>query len=146
MIANITVPTSFGNTAMNAFQQPIFETVDGRFDIAGLRITAGADPNDHEQFDYWDHIDFAVSETKRLGLVAIILPRWGDAVAGDMATGKPGTRSTLNENEARANGKWIGERYRRERHVIWMLGGDRSAVYKKPVLIIAPRSTPCPKA
>ena len=93
-------------------------------------MTKGADPANAAEYDYWDHVDFALAETKRLGLYALVLPCWGSAVAGGY-DGKPTADIVFDPANAHAYGRWLAARYRQERHALWMLGGDRSAHYAK---------------
>ena len=76
----------------------------------------------------WPMADYAVARTRELGLYAIILPAWGDAIAGSY-DGKNTTSIILDALGAKSYGRELAQRYRAERHIIWMLGGDRSAVY-----------------
>ena len=114
----------------NGYGQPPFVFKDGRPDATQPRLIPGANPADAGQYGYWDHVDFAIAETKRLGLYAIVLPCWGSAVTGGY-NGKPGGDIIFDAASARAYGRWLAARYRAESHVLWMLGGDRSANYAK---------------
>lgn len=90
-------------------------------------VTPGSDPADATAYDYWDHVDYLVRLTRRLGLYAIILPTWGTGVAGSY-DGKSCDGVVFDEASARSYGRWIAARYRDEPHVLWMMGGDRPAV------------------
>ena len=69
-----------------------------------------------------------MARTRDLGLYAIVLPAWGDAIAGSY-DGKDTASIVFDAIGAKAYGRELAERYGRERHIIWMLGGDRSAIY-----------------
>ena len=114
----------------NGYGQPPFLFKDNRPDPTQPRLTPGAEPARPAEYDYWDHVDFALAEAKRLGLYAIVLPCWGSAVAGGY-DGRPSADAIFDAANARAYGRWLGARYRDEPHVLWMPGGDRSAVYEK---------------
>jgi hypothetical protein len=103
----------------NAYGAAPFEVKNGRMDPAQPLIQ-GKD-------NYWTHLDYILSEMRRLGLYAILLPTWGSAVAGDY-NGKPNVDVIFDASNAYVYGRWIGARYGRHPHIIWMLGGDRSAV------------------
>lgn len=93
-------------------------------DPAQLAVTPGSDPTRADQYDYWDHVDYVVQTATQKGLYIGLLPTWGDKVAhlwGD------GPRVFTPEN-ARNFGRLLGERYGRY-NVLWVLGGDRPAVY-----------------
>jgi len=90
-------------------------------------VTVGSDPADAAAYDYWDHVDYLVRLTRRLGLYAIVLPTWGTGVAGSY-DGKSRDGVVFDEASARTYGRWVAARYRDEPHVLWMMGGDRPAV------------------
>lgn len=71
--------------------------------------------------DYWDHVDYIVDKANALGLYIGFLPTWGRYWHDDTRDGKP----LFTPQNAEAFGKWLGQRYR-DRHVIWILGGDRT--------------------
>jgi len=95
-------------------------------DPTRLATTPGNDPADATQYDYWDHVDFVVNAAAERGLYIGLLPTWGDKVAHLWGDGP----IVFNEENARAYGKIMAERYGKMPHVIWILGGDRPAVYK----------------
>lgn len=93
-------------------------------DPTQLAITPGNNPDKADEYDYWDHVDYIIQTATQKGLYIGLLPTWGDKVAhlwGD------GPRIFTPEN-ARAYGKLLGKRYGRY-NVIWILGGDRPALY-----------------
>jgi len=86
-------------------------------DFNSPKVVAGGDPDNPN--DYWDHLDFMVRETKERGMYFVLLPQWGNAyMNGAYST------TTINASTARAYGEWLGNRYKDENHIIWMLGGD----------------------
>ena len=70
---------------------------------------------------YWQHVDRVVARIAELGMVAGVLPTWGDK--WNKAWGK-GPEIFTPEN-ARAFGEWLGNRYRDAPALLWILGGDR---------------------
>jgi hypothetical protein len=92
-------------------------------DPARPAVTAGADPNDATAYDYWDHVDFIVSEANRRGIYIGFLPTWGAWAPHDR---KQDARIVFNEQNAATYGEFLGRRYR-GKGIIWILGGDRSA-------------------
>ena len=68
---------------------------------------------------YFQHVDYVVNKAASLGLFIGMLPTWGDKV------GHHG-KHFLNEDNARAYGRFIGRRYQ-DAPIIWILGGDRPA-------------------
>jgi hypothetical protein len=79
-------------------------------------VTDGADPSEAQQYDYWDHLDFIISEANARGLRVALVPIWADRQVG----------SLLTKSNAEAYGTFIGARYH-DRRVIWVLGGDHAA-------------------
>lgn len=69
---------------------------------------------------YFRHVDRVIGRMQSHGLVAGLLPTWGDK--WNQAWGK-GPAVFTPEN-ARAYGEFLGRRYR-DKPVIWILGGDR---------------------
>jgi enterochelin esterase-like enzyme len=99
-------------------------------DIVGtpaFELTSGKPDPAKPSAAYWKHVDFVVAECKRLGLYALVLPAWGSAFVGDYS-GKALDTVCFTEESARAYGRWLGARYKGEPHVVYVLGGDRSAV------------------
>ena len=71
---------------------------------------------------YWLHVDRVVARIAELGMVAALLPTWGDKWnKGGWGVGP----EIFTPETARAYGQWIGERYKNAPALIWVLGGDR---------------------
>ncbi len=79
-----------------------------------------ATPNDK----YFEVVDSAIHIARRLNLFMGLLPTWGDKVTKLWGEG-PVVFDSIN---AYTYGKWIGNRYKNEPNIIWILGGDRPAV------------------
>lgn len=93
-------------------------------------VTPGNNPESPEEYDFWDHLDFVIHTANEKGMYVVLHPAWGDWFTGSY-NGKPDKYIVFNEENAYKYGLWIGERYRNSKNVIWMVGGDRSAVYGK---------------
>lgn len=85
-------------------------------------VTPGANPNDPEQYDYWDHVEYIVDEANRHGLYIGFLPTWGRWVVGD----REGKDKVFTVQNAQTYGEFLGKRFGRK-GIIWVLGGDRTA-------------------
>ncbi len=83
-------------------------------------VTPGNNPADSKEYDYWDHIDYAVSTAEKKRLYVALVPTWGEWVI------PRGGKAIFNTVEqAYSYGFFIGDRYRKSPNVIWILGGDR---------------------
>ncbi|MDX2185959.1 MAG: glycoside hydrolase family 140 protein [Opitutaceae bacterium] len=92
----------------------------------GFRPLVDNDPTrpavkDGPDNDYWDHVDFVITEAEKLGLRIGFLPTWGDKWQLRWGLGPV----VFNKENARTYGEWIGRRYK-DRAVIWIMGGDRN--------------------
>ncbi len=76
--------------------------------------TPGNNPEIESQYDYWDHVDFAVDMAAQKGIYIAMVPIWGDIVK----------RRHFTEENAHSYGKWLAERYRDRPNIIWINGGD----------------------
>lgn len=71
--------------------------------------------------DYWDHVDYIVKKAESLGLYIGFLPTWGDKWNKKWGVGP----EVFNSQNAEAYGQWLGQRYKDQNNIIWILGGDR---------------------
>ncbi|HZI53096.1 MAG TPA: glycoside hydrolase family 140 protein [Chitinophagaceae bacterium] len=72
---------------------------------------------------YFEHVDWIIKKAAEHNIYIALLPTWGDKVFKD----KWGTGPEIfNESNAKAFGKWIGERYKNYTNIIWVMGGDRN--------------------
>jgi hypothetical protein len=73
---------------------------------------------------YFEVIDSTIHMATQRNLFVGLLPTWGDKVTNNWGAG-PVIFDSLN---AYVYGKWIGNRYKNEPNIIWILGGDRPAI------------------
>jgi len=83
-------------------------------------ITPGNNPGNADEYDFWDHADYAVSLAAQKGLYLALLPSWGEWVTPRVD--KPLFNTTA---QAYSYGNFLGNRYRKNTNIIWILGGDR---------------------
>ena len=95
-------------------------------DPTTLALTPGNDPNDSHQYDYWDHVDFIINLAAEKGMYIGLLPTWGDKVAHLWGDGP----IIFNPQNAEVYGRTLAKRYAKQWNIIWILGGDRPAVYR----------------
>lgn len=71
---------------------------------------------------YFKHVDFIIDKAAEFGLTIGLLPTWGDKVFADKWGKGPEIFNTTN---AKVYAKWIANRYKDRKNIIWILGGDR---------------------
>lgn len=81
---------------------------------------------------YFQHVDFIVRKAEQLGLHIGMLPTWGDKVFKSTWGKGP---EIFNADNARAYGKWIGNRYKNQKNIVWILGGDRNPRDERDVAV-----------
>ncbi|MEJ7645534.1 MAG: glycoside hydrolase family 140 protein [Chryseolinea sp.] len=81
---------------------------------------------------YFQHVDFIIKKAEQLGLYIAMLPTWGDKVFKDRWGIGPEIFKTEN---ARFYGKWLANRYKSQKNIIWVLGGDRNPRDEKDIAI-----------
>jgi hypothetical protein len=72
---------------------------------------------------YFQHVDYIIDKAAELGLYIALLPTWGDKISKGRWGAGP---EIFNPTNARAYGRWIGNRYKNKTNLIWVLGGDRA--------------------
>mgnify|MGYP000420611421 FL=1 len=68
-------------------------------------------------YGYWDHMDYIIQKAEQNGIYIAMVCIWG----GLVRSGK------MNVEEAKAYGKFLGERYKDAPNIIWVIGGDTYA-------------------
>lgn len=101
-----------------------FPLVD--LDPTRLDTTPGDNPANATEYDYWDHVDFIINKAAEKGMYIGLLPTWGDKVAHLWGDGP----IVFNPQNAEVYATTIAKRYAKQWNIIWILGGDRPAVYK----------------
>jgi len=75
---------------------------------------------------YFAYVDELVRLAAQHGLYIGLLPTWGDKVIPLWGGGPV----VFNEQNARLYGRYLGERYRQQSNILWVLGGDRPAFHQ----------------
>lgn len=78
-------------------------------------------PDTDGEKSYWDLVDYTVQTAEDLEIFIAMLPTWGDKFNIKWGKGP----EVFNEENAYIYGKWIANRYKDNKNIIWMLGGDR---------------------
>ncbi len=95
-------------------------------DPTKLAITQGKNPSSKDEYDYWDHVDFIIHRAAEKGMYIGLLPTWGDKVTQAWGDGP----TIFNAENAEVYGAILAKRYAKQWNIIWILGGDRPAIYK----------------
>ncbi|TKK67028.1 DUF4038 domain-containing protein [Ilyomonas limi] len=82
--------------------------------IAMPDTIAGSNFVQYANYDYWDNVDYALSEAEANGLYLAMVPVWGTNVKGGGVT----------IEQAKVYAKFLAQRYKNYSNVIWMNGGD----------------------
>ena len=72
---------------------------------------------------YFEQVDYIIDKAASVGLTIALLPTWGDKVYKDGWGKGP---EVFTPAKAKIYGKWIGDRYKNKRNIIWIIGGDRN--------------------
>jgi hypothetical protein len=81
---------------------------------------------------YFQHVDWIIDKAAELGLYIALLPTWGDKLFKDSWGDGP---EIFNADNAKIFGKWIGNRYKDRKNMIWVLMGDRNPRNEKDVAV-----------
>ncbi|MEX2564578.1 MAG: DUF4038 domain-containing protein [Cyclobacteriaceae bacterium] len=71
--------------------------------------------------DYFAHVDKVVRLAGEMGIYIGLLPTWGDKYNKKWGIGP----EVFNPENAESFGKFLGNRYKDQNNIIWILGGDR---------------------
>jgi hypothetical protein len=113
----------------NAYGDSPLGLTDGKYNPDEIITTPGNDPSDALAYDYWDHVDYVLDEAEENGLYVALLPTWGNYVSGTTSYAFNMSSNIFTARTARSYGEFLGRRYGHRPNIIWVLGGDRSAVY-----------------
>ena len=91
----------------------------------GMKILANA----YGDYPFQDHLEYVIDTAHSQGMYVTLLPAWGGYVAGSYVKGEPSAELLFDAGSAYEYGNWIGHRFGKKENIIWMMGGDRSAVY-----------------
>lgn len=106
------------------------KTAAGLFNPLKPIVTEGNNVEIPGQYDFWDHLDYVIETAEKFGLYVGLHPAWGLWFSGDYAGERPGDPIIFNEKNSYSYGCWLGQRYKDKKNVIWVIGGDRSAIYR----------------
>jgi hypothetical protein len=70
---------------------------------------------------YFEHVDWVIKKAEEKGIFIGMLPTWGDKWNRKWGEGP----QIFNPENAKSYGEFIGQRYKNNPNIIWILGGDR---------------------
>lgn len=123
----LSVRAEQGFTAVQAVALAEFEGLSkpNAYGCVPLKKTKGAydpaAPDDDGPYSYWQHVDYGVQVAAEKDLFISLLPTWGDKYNKKWGEGP----EIFTPENAYIYGKWLGDRYKDQWNIIWMLGGDR---------------------
>lgn len=79
---------------------------------------------------YFAYLDWILDRAEAHGFHVLLLPVWGQLVTGDSWMGGR-FPVTVTEENAGGFARWIGERYRHRKSILWCLGGDRQPIHRE---------------
>ncbi|MFW5820764.1 MAG: glycoside hydrolase family 140 protein [Bacteroidota bacterium] len=89
--------------------------------IEKINTTPGDNPDNPEEYDYWDHVEYIVAEAEKYDLIMGVLPCWGEYV-----TPRFRERTIQTEEQGYNYGYYVGNRLKKYNdNIVWILGGDR---------------------
>ena len=96
--------------AVNVYQ----DTALVDLDVSKPIVTPGEVASDSIAYDFWDHVDYAIKIAEENGIYMALVPVWGNNVKDGKVTAAQG----------KAYAKFLAERYRDTKNIIWLNGGD----------------------
>nr|HMP30333.1 DUF4038 domain-containing protein [Saprospiraceae bacterium] len=72
---------------------------------------------------YFEHVNNVIEIANQYGITIALLPTWGDKIYKDTWGVGP---EIFNIENAYSYGKWVGDWFKRQDNIIWVLGGDRN--------------------
>ncbi|HEV7348606.1 glycoside hydrolase family 140 protein [Telluribacter sp.] len=72
---------------------------------------------------YFQHVDYVIDKAASMGLHIALLPTWGDKLFKSTWGKGP---EIFTPSNAKAYGKYLGNRYKNRKNIIWIMGGDRN--------------------
>lgn len=127
----LTAFPEYAEVGANQYGDSAFNVHNGRHNPLQPITTPGNNPENPTEYDYWDHLEYIIDTSASKGMYIVLLPSWGGCVSGAYGSGRVTPELIFNATNAYQYGQWLGQRFKSKTNIIWMLGGDRSAVYGK---------------
>lgn len=78
--------------------------------------TPGNDFKNPTEYDFWDHVDYALEVAQKNGIYVAMVPVWGTNVSSK--------DSKVTKADVEKYAQFLAERYKNRTNVIWLNGGD----------------------
>lgn len=91
-----------------------YALVDGN--VSKPLTTPGNDFKNPEEYDFWDHVDYALDVAQKNGIYLAMVPVWGTNISSK--------DSKVSKDDVENYAKFLADRYRNRTNVIWLNGGD----------------------
>jgi len=91
------------------------DTAYSSFDITNPITTPGNDPNDEEQYDYWDHVNYIIDVAAEYGIYIGMVTTWRDLHKQD---------KDLNTVKAGLFAAHLADYFKDKPNIIWINGGS----------------------
>ena len=108
-VVQLMVLHNFG-ACENAYGVPALED----HDLSRIHMTAGNRPGVGNEYDYWDHLEYAIQLAQEKGIYMALVPMWGSNVEA----------FKVQPETAKAYGAWLAKRFGAYPNIIWLNGGD----------------------
>lgn len=79
---------------------------------------------------YFEYLDWILDKAEEYGFYVLLLPVWGQLVVGDNWANQTFDK-TCHAGNSYEYGKFIGNRYKDRKNILWCLGGDRHPIHKE---------------
>jgi len=89
--------------AANRYGDQPFAMSGGKYDPTQPLVTAGNDPNDATQYDYWDHLEYIIDVAASKDIYVVLLPAWGSSRISCSSSSR-----IFDIHSAYTYGQWIG--------------------------------------
>jgi hypothetical protein len=111
----------------NIYGDMPFSVIDNDWDTSDFIVTPGNDAAEMGEYDYWDHLDYIIDRAGSAGMYVFLAPIFGRYISGAWSPDQ-GSSRVLDTEEIYGLGYWFGRRYSARRHIMWVIGGDRSPI------------------
>ncbi len=113
---------------VSAYGDEAFEKSGDTWEVDKPKSTKGKNFSNVTEYDYWDHLEYIIDEAGKRDMYIALVINFTSWVVGD-GNGEDRENILFDENKAYAYGNWMGKRFGSKPHLLWMMGGDRSAIY-----------------